>query len=456
MGQPPGPICVATDAIHEFVHSHPIHASEVRETFQSYLHYYHSDLASDLLRTTLQQVLSWYDTPESERLHLQRDHALRSQQLLDSPDRCIFGRFTPAPRKSPKMLYILHLFSGVKRDGDFHSCVDAIAQKFSGILCPISVDIALHSVHGDLLRHKTQIFWLRCAQEGKIFFVLCGPPCESWSKARMRFLTEGTGPRPIREASSQSLLWGKPQLTLREMRQISFANRLLQFALAMMVRQLTTGNFGLLEHPKLPEVHHSIQPPSIWLLACMRVLLGHPHARLIDVFQGHYHGKAPKPTTLLCIADPFHGDLMTEALVHSQTRHDLPPALRMGKLSKGIYATNPLKRYPPDFCAALAKMVGVCVSTERIDSLNHQDDDHILDIARALQEGYDTVKDATHENDAADFHAECGREDIMGDATLCDPPRSSLSMSSDVPTHSHITHVCFPSFKNKKGGPDLL
>ena len=164
---------VATDAIHEFVHSFPIHVSEIRETFQSYLHYHHSDFANNLLRTTLQQVISWYDTPESERLHLQRDRDLRFQQLLDLPEDCTFGRTTLSPRKSPKMLYILHLFSGVKRDGDFfHSCVDAISQRFSGILCPISVDIALHSVHGDLLRHKTQVFWLRCAQEGKIFFVL--------------------------------------------------------------------------------------------------------------------------------------------------------------------------------------------------------------------------------------------------------------------------------------------
>ena len=270
----------------------------------------------------------------------------------------------------------------------------------------------------------------------------------------MRFLIEGTGPRPIREASSQSLLWGKQQLTLREMRQISFANRLLQFALAMMVRQLITGNFGLLEHPKLPEVQHDIQPPSIWILACMRVLLGHPHARLIDLFQGHYHGRAPKPTTLLCIADPFHGDLMTEALVRSKTRQDLPPALRMGKLSKGIYATNPLKLYPPDFCAALAKMVGVCVSADRIDALNHQDDDHILDIARALQEGYDTVKDATYEDDAADFHEECGREDHMGGNSSSDRTRSFHVISSVVPSpDQHVTHECFPSFT--KGGPDL-
>ena len=437
---------VATEALHDFVHSKPLHVSEVRETFQSFLHYHSSEHARDLLQNTLQQVIGWYDTPESERLHLQRDHDLRHLHLIDSPEDHNYGHLTFSPRKSPKMLYVLHLFSGVKRDQDFHSCVDAISQRFSGIMCPISVDIALHPVHGDLLRYKTQTFWLRCAQEGKIFFVLCGPPCESWSKARMRFLTDNAGPRPIRDAASQSLLWGKEQLTLRELRQISFANRLLQFALAMMVRQMVTGNFGLLEHPKLPEMHQHVQPPSIWLLACMRILLGHPHARLLELFQGHYHGKAPKPTTLLCIADPLHGDLMAEALVHSRTRCDLPPALRMGKLSKGVYATNPLKRYPPDFCAALAKMVGVCVSTDRIDALTPHEDDYISTIAHALQDGYETVKDATHEGDAADFHAGCGRDDgtfTNGRA------RSILEIPTVVPScvSSHL-------FLNK-GGPDL-
>lgn len=311
--------------------------SEVREAIQGFLHFHTSRHAHRLLNDLLQQVIiQWYRLPGDDAPLPDDNSSSRIAAYLDDPAQCTFTAFEVSPRKSPRMLYILHLFSGVKRQHDFHSYIDALSSRFSGIFCPISVDIALRSIHGDLLRHKTQTFWLQCAAAGMIFFILCGPPCETWSAARFRFITDGCGPRPVREVSPPHLLRGKANLTLKELKQVAFANRLLQFALQMMVRQLSAGNFGILEHPALAEPRDNIQPPSIWLLPCMTILLSHP----LKFFQGHYHAVSPKPTTFLCVADPLHADLMMEALTGSRTRRSLPPPLSMGKTASGVFATT--------------------------------------------------------------------------------------------------------------------
>lgn len=393
----------AFERIKEFAHAHPVHLSEIREVVVAFTHFHQDMTAHAHLDALLRQARTWFITEDSEQFSQDEWTTAQQQRYIDFPDLCTFERRAPSPRKSPKMLYVLHLFSGVKRTGDFHSYIDALSDKFSGIFCPISVDIALHATHGDLLRLQTQLFWLQCAADGKIFFVLCGPPCESWSASRMRYLEDGTGPRPIRESTPTSLLWGKAQLTLREIKQISFANRLLQFALLMMSRQLITGNFGILEHPGLAAPRQGLQPPSIWLLPCMQVILQHSGARLLDIHQGFYNAISPKPTTFLCVADQYHADLIEEALTCSRIRMSLPPALRMGRREDGTFTTNPLKRYPPALCAGLAKVVGVCVSDDRIASLNTTSDDGITAIAAALQKGYDEVKDSTLSDDAADF-----------------------------------------------------
>ena len=393
----------AFDRIKDFAHANPVHLCEIREVVDAFTHFYRDTTAREHLHTLLQLARTWFVTDDSEQISQEERTTAQHQHYIDFPHRCTFVPCVATPRKSPKMLYVLHLFSGVKRSGDFHSYIDALSDKFSGIFCPISVDIALHATHGDLLRFKTQVYWLQCAAEGKIFFVLCGPPCESWSASRMRHLEDGTGPRPIRESSPTQLLWGKAQLTLREIKQISFANRLLQFALLMMSRQLITGNFGILEHPGLAAPRHGLQPPSIWLLPCMQVMLQHSGARLLDIYQGYYNAISPKPTTFLCVADPFHADIIEEALTLSRTRMSLPPALRMGRRKDGTYSTNPLKRYPPALCAGLAKAVGVCLSEDRVSALNTTSDDGIIAVAAALQTGYDEVKDSTLSDDAADF-----------------------------------------------------
>eukprot|EP00959_Pyramimonas_sp_CCMP1952_P083798 1752360-Pyramimonas_sp.AAC.1 len=105
-------------------------------------------------------------------------------------------------------------------------------------------------------------------REGRVGGVLCGPPCETWSRARHLppIQRRGRPPRPLRSASS---LWGLSYLNRREEEQVKMGNRLHRAQLLHMYACATYGIPGMLEHPiepsgdymasswRLPETAHS-------------------------------------------------------------------------------------------------------------------------------------------------------------------------------------------------------
>ena len=92
---------------------------------------------------------------------------------------------------------------------------------------------------------------------------------------------------------------------------------------------------------------------------------------------------------------------MEQALISGRTQQHLPEALEMGRTSGG-FATNPLKRYPAGLCRAISQMVG-CGITGSV-STSDDAEDGIYTVAAALQIGYDQVKEASDDFDAADYN----------------------------------------------------
>lgn len=66
-----------------------------------------------------------------------------------------------------------------------------------------------------------------------------------------------------------------------------------------------------------------------------------------------------------------------------------------------LICPNPLKRYPPDLCPAISRMVGCAAPGSATTPSSVQDGVYL--VAEALQCGYDPVTDGTHGVDAADF-----------------------------------------------------
>lgn len=89
---------------------------------------------------------------------------------------------------------IAHLFSGRRRPGDFQSYAES-ARLPDGLSClAISVDIIFSVTWG---RETLELF-LHAIHCGIILCMLAGPPCESWSIARLRGGVHDDGPRPVK------------------------------------------------------------------------------------------------------------------------------------------------------------------------------------------------------------------------------------------------------------------
>ena len=200
-----------------------------------------------------------------------------------------------------------------------HSCIDIIADEEGAFLFPISLDVILDPVKGDLLADDVQTFWLRKVAEGLILVTVAGPPCETWSVSRWRQLEGDGGPRLVRSTEDLfSLIWSITLLPIRELRQTTVGNKLLQFALLMMAADAISDTIGLLEHPSAPDEKPTRVPASIWRLPIVQLMRKHPNVGLTHIKQGYFGARSPKPTTF-----------MVKALCASQTTTKLPPALTM-------------------------------------------------------------------------------------------------------------------------------
>ena len=233
----------------------------------------------------------------------------------------------------------IHFFSGRRRCNDLQDELEKLNWDHCWRPVIISLDIVLDAQHGDLMKERNRAWWLDLIRSGHIDGVVMGPPCESWSLARERWRTEGWGPQPLR---SRSELWGLSVLLIKQVQQILFGNTLLQFCVLAYFLQWARGKFAVLEHPAPPSEDHP-EPPSIWFLTALKLLAMLPQSRLELINQGHFGAVSPKPTALLCAAAPAP---LSAFSLQFRTRSSLPPPLKMGKDSSGVFNTFQLKEYP--------------------------------------------------------------------------------------------------------------
>ena len=254
-------------------------------------------------------------------------------------------------------LVFLHLFSGHRREGDLHSWLSRMQVPDGYQLMVISVDIIYDAIAGDLSQKSNQEKWLAFVAAGIVVGVLAGPPCETWSRSRLKggipTLKVGDGgPRLVRDLANPM---GLDRLKIREIRQLLVANQLLCFTLMILVTVVRENLFMVLEHPAEPQSPSEDWLASIWRLFATRVFNHCSHLQKVLVYQGYYGSKSPKPTNLLiCIGDKLNA----AAILHeSRITDQLPEQLVMGWDAKNReYSTASLKSYPSALCAGLASL----------------------------------------------------------------------------------------------------
>ena len=109
------------------------------------------------------------------------------QQCLDAVEAASTRpRLWEVPRPMARERFIIHAFSGRRRAGDFQYFIELIQKDFPEMLVhTISVDLMVDPVWGDVSRSHVRAFWLRAVRQRQVIGALAGPPCETWSQARI-------------------------------------------------------------------------------------------------------------------------------------------------------------------------------------------------------------------------------------------------------------------------------
>jgi len=266
-------------------------------------------------------------------------------------------RLRPLAADGP--FFIVHLYSGRRREGDFQYWMEQnladMALPFRSCVHVISLDTAIHStmnVHSPALWNRL----LDLARAGHLLAMLLGPPCETWSAARNNPLQVDTevraGPRPLRAATD---LWGLDMRTLAEILQLSVGNCLLLKGIWLSIAVAFRSGYIVLEHPATP---YDLALPSIWRtgILCMMLRDGIPF-RKITIQQWRYGAAGVKPTTLL-----YSNGSLPKALYGNE----LPDAVRptthlLGPEADGTFRTARAKEYPSALSKAFAAFFHDCL-----------------------------------------------------------------------------------------------
>ena len=200
-------------------------------------------------------------------------------------------------RLNVRSLVFVHFFSGYRRHGDLHEHLDHQTIGPGLELHVISVDLCLQREHGNLLAPGAHQFWQDRIAAGQIIGAGGGPPCETYSAARMQ---QG-GPRPLRHADFPH---GLPTLSAHEWNQVMVGTRLLHFLLDQLLLLARCGGFGFCEHPQFPVWLLSRAPPSIWVHPAVRALRLLRCCGITSLDQCIFGAPALKPTTILHLRLP--------------------------------------------------------------------------------------------------------------------------------------------------------
>ena len=382
----------AREAIMTFLQQEPVSHLELKE-IQEKTSQLSSEEETDIKKRILQECrdMAQRETKNDKVVEQEIDESFFLNKKFDLPP--------PIPRLPTVYRYVLHVFAGVRREGDLHSAIQAATPPDGTTLFPVSVDIVLSETHCDLLDVDQQKRWLTWSLQGAIFMAIGGPPCETWSISRLRWFDNHEGPRPLRDG--RCLLhdiWGYQRLRLREARQIRVANALLQFCILLFLSQVISRGAAILEHPDQPGDRGLHRPASIWLLPVMRFIQSANSVFPLHIQQGYWNAYSPKPTLLLATMPSTNGTQLLKCLEGFRVRSDLPPPLSMGKCAPDAYATAKLKRYPSALCRGMA---GIAATFADRVQFSQATSDPLEQVAKSLKVIYNNSCERT--DDGNDF-----------------------------------------------------
>eukprot|EP00435_Cladocopium_sp_Y103_P038035 s1838_g10.t1 len=236
----------------------------------------------------------------------------------------------------------VHFFSGFRRPHDLQWCTDNhYIIENEQVFC-ISIDFCLQEKDGDLLGRRPHAWWSRQIASGAIRGIGGGPPCETWSAARL----QPDGPPVLRDYEH---LFGLPALTQAQWDQVATGTELMMFIADMALLVAYCGGCAFVEHPSFPTWAKAHRPCSIWSTPPLRMMRRRLACVDILTFDQCTVGcRARKPTTLALVRmKPL---VRAIHALGDFGRCDHPPGHHprlSGRDSHGQFKTAIAKVYPP-------------------------------------------------------------------------------------------------------------
>lgn len=250
-----------------------------------------------------------------------------------------------------RTMCFIHFFSGYRRERDLQACIEGHwVQGVTQLFC-VSVDYCLHNDNGDLTSEVNQQWWIDRVCSGAICGVGGGPPCETFSAARLL----PDGPPPLR---SYDHIVGLPWNSPSGWKQTELGSILMRFILQMLLLVARIGGCAFLEHPAFPTWAIQHRPSSIWSTRVVRLLRRLACTEILTLDQCLFGCPARKPTTLMLIRMP--GMVARTQALGRGGRCSHPVGWHRalaGRDETGAFHTSVAKIYPPELNAALAQSV---------------------------------------------------------------------------------------------------
>ena len=255
-----------------------------------------------------------------------------------------------------EVFIIVHLFSGRRRLGDFHSQLALLCKEAPFFVKILSLDTAVSVDSGNLAegsqswKHIDRMF-----SKGMVAFTLAGSPCETFSEARHQAPppqeegqeTQRQWPRPLRSAAE---LWGLPGLKMKELRQVQVGSVLHLQTLYLLIQTWKGGGAFVSEHPAIPS---NPTRASTWTSPAMEAIRRLHGIKLNHIQQFRWGAETVKPTALLHTRLPHFWQSMNKWQIPNVS---YPEKVAIGKDASGRFNTAKAKEYPMALGGAFAQL----------------------------------------------------------------------------------------------------
>ena len=263
----------------------------------------------------------------------------------------------PSPRPLEFDYYlVVHLFSGQRRPGDVQDHLERCIALSSRPVVVLSLDIVNNKVQGDLADGKIVNFWIQEVLRRRVLATIGGPPCESWSAARLKPLSDTRhGPPPLRHADTP---WGMHGLSEKLYRQLRVANALMRTMITFLHASYASGNIAVMEHPQYPEWYRHLKPASCWKLPAVQDLRDKPGCTFLDFDQCAVGTAHQKPTTLCLVNAPAVATHIRMLPNGGKCNKQCAHTRLVGLKEDGAFHSSAAKQYNSAFSRTIA--AGVC------------------------------------------------------------------------------------------------